>query len=319
MLLIRADSSTDSPQINPIGVTFNYSLGWVDVTTSTFGVTLTPVKQSTYVEGTPWSLLVRFDQSARANITQITPGWGLGIYDYASWVLLPSSSPFNDMHFTVHSAGQMNLEDTVDKLAVPNVFMIIGDTSPKPSSKVYNLYQNHDYYIENVNLAQLPKTAFGAWESLSDTNAESINVGQGHESASFGEHAGSVLPSNVEFDVIKDGEDDAISSSATSSENDATPTATSSTVNEEDATVSQREMETILPPVKYIPGDPDYDPNMDPLGTLYAAPIIGPILVNIVLFIGLAVHAAATFRRYQYRRVYKMSLLQANAGNMPHA
>ncbi|KAJ1768508.1 hypothetical protein LPJ74_004828 [Coemansia sp. RSA 1843] len=320
-LSIRADSSTDPPVFNPIGITFNYTLGWVDVTTSTFGVSLLPVKQSTYVEGTPWSLLIRYDPSARANITQLSPGWGLGIYDYASWVLLPSSAPYNDIYFTVHSTGQMNLEDTVEKLAVPAALMLIGDASPKPSSEGYKLYQDHDYFIENVNMAQLPKAAFGAWTSLADTNAEAMNIAQASTSTDFVDmHSDSILPSGVEFDMVKDGGDSTTSLPTTDTESEAVvPTFTLDNASDEDAKVAPQDMETLLPPVKYIAGDPDYDPDIDPIGTIYGAPLIGPILVNIILGIGLAVHIAATIRRYQYRRMYKMSLLQAKSGTTPYA
>ncbi|KAJ2559168.1 hypothetical protein EV175_000466 [Coemansia sp. RSA 1933] len=278
------------------------------------------LKRSTYVEGTPWSLLIRYDSSAHANITQLSPGWGLGIYDYASWVLLPSSAPFNNMYFTVHSTGQMNLEDTVEKLTVPVALMIIGDASPKPSSEGYKLYQDHDYFIENVNLAQLPKATFGPWDSLTDTNAESMNIAQDLASNNFVDmQPDSVLPSNAEFDVIMSGDDTNMSPTLdTVSDATPTPTPTSENAKQNDATLPKDgSMETLLPPVKYIAGDPDYDPDFDPIGTKYGAPIIGPILVNVILGIGLAVHIVATARRYQYRRMYKMSLLQANSRNAP--
>ncbi|KAJ2393868.1 hypothetical protein GGI23_004918, partial [Coemansia sp. RSA 2559] len=319
-LKLRADSSTGSSAFNPIGITFNYTLGWVDVTTSTFGVSLLPVKHSTYVDGSPWSLLLRYDSSEHANITQISPGWGLGIYDYASWVLLPSSTPFNDMYFTVHSTGQMNLEDTVKKLAVPVALMVIGDSSPKPSSEGYKLYQDHDYYIENVNLAQLPKAAFGAWTSLTDTKAESMNIAQVSESTNFVDmQTASILPSDAEFNVIMNGASAIMPSPTADIESGTAPSPTLASIKDEDATGSAKQMETLLPPVKYIAGDPDYDPDLDPIGTMYGAPIIGPVLVNAILGIGLTVHIAATIRRYQYRRMYKMSLLRANSGNRPYA
>ncbi|KAI9502821.1 hypothetical protein BX070DRAFT_225651, partial [Coemansia spiralis] len=318
--MVAADDSSDSVDpstINPMGLTFNYQLGWVDVTSSTFGVTIQAVKHSTYVDGTPWSLLIRFDPSARANITEISDGWGLGVYDYSSWVLLPSKSLFEPMYFTVHSTGQMNLENTVMKLAVPTKFILIADSTPKPSSNGYKLIEDRDYYINTGNLAELPKSAYGAWRSLVNTNAELIlNVTEEPSSTVdlVSAQSGSVLPSNANFNVIINGVELASATLSNGSEASSTQTPADYAKEAGAAGSNTNTMETLLPPVKYIKGNPDYDPDMDPIGTVYGAPLIGPILVNIVLGIGFIVHVAGTIRRYQYRHMYQTSLLQANTG-----
>ncbi|KAJ2797381.1 hypothetical protein H4R20_005206, partial [Coemansia guatemalensis] len=148
--------------INPLGITFDYKLAWVDVEESSFGVSLQATAQPTYTKDADWSLLIRFVRDAEANITAISSGWGLGIYDYASWAILPGKDPFGVLRFTVRSSGQMSVENTVVKLAEPATLVLVPKSEPSADSKGYTLIKGRDYTINNgVNLAELPKAAFG--------------------------------------------------------------------------------------------------------------------------------------------------------------
>ncbi|KAJ2886357.1 hypothetical protein H4R27_000721 [Coemansia aciculifera] len=299
------DDGTDTPQmrVNPLGVTFDYKLAWVNVQSSTFGVSMQATRQPTYVNGTLWSLLLRFDPSAKANIVQITDGWGLGIYDYSSWAFLPSKNPFDTMYFTVHSSGQMNLEDTVVKLAEPTSFFLVSSAGSSFSSG-FDLRKDSDYTINRgVNLAEIPKAPFGSWLSLSRVPPESLMT-----------FAPSPMPtedvtasSGGDISVIKTG-DATLASSTTTPTLSPTPT---STVSEGNAASS-----AVLPPAKYIPGDANYDKSVDPFGTELAGPRTGLYLVSAILGIGILAHAVGTIRRFQYKRQYHLSVRHSKAGSL---
>ncbi|KAJ2102010.1 hypothetical protein GGI09_001446 [Coemansia sp. S100] len=301
------DVDTGTPQIrvNPLGVTFDYKLAWVNVQSSSFGVSMQAKPQPTFVNGTQWSLLLRFDPSAKANIVQITDGWGLGIYDYSSWAFLPSKNPFDTMYFTVHSSGQMNLEDTVVKLAEPTSFFLVSSAGPSFSSG-FDLRKDSDYTINRgVNLAEIPKAPFGSWLSLSRVPPESLMT----FAPSPKPTEDATASTGGDISVIKTG--DATRASPTS-----TPTLTSnstptSTVSEGDAASS-----TVLPPAKYIPGDPNYDKSVDPLGTELAGPRTGLYLVSAILGVGILAHAVGTIRRFQYKRQYHLSVRHSKAGSL---
>ncbi|KAJ2748004.1 hypothetical protein GGI20_000091 [Coemansia sp. BCRC 34301] len=293
-------------KINPMGVTFDYKLAWVNVQTSTFGVSMQAKAQPTY-NGTAWSLLLRYDPSAMANIVQISDGWGLGIYDHSSWALFPSKDPFGTMYFTVHSSGQMSLEDTVLKLAEPASFFLVSSAGNSFSSG-FELRKDSDYTInQSVNLAKIPKEPFGSWLSLS-------RVPPGSLMTFAPSHRPTETPTannSGAISVIKTG--DATVASPTSTETfSPTPTPTSTdTSSAVDAASS-----TILPPAKYIPGDANYDRSVNPLGTELAGPKTGLYLVSTILGIGIIAHALGTIRRYQYRRQYHLSVSRSKAGSL---
>ncbi|KAJ2551832.1 hypothetical protein GGH95_005863 [Coemansia sp. RSA 1836] len=289
--------------VNPLGVTFDYKLAWVNVQSSTFGVSMKAKAQPTFVNGTAWSLLLRYDSSARANIVQITDGWGLGIYDHASWALMPSKDPFDTMHFTVHSSGKMSLEDSVVKLAEPTSFFLVSSVDRTPLSG-FELRKGSDYTInQDVNLAQIPKAPFGSWLSLSAVPPESLmTFAPSHQPTETPTTNSSGIMS-----VIKTG--DATPASPTS-----TPTlrpAPTSTGSEGNAASS-----TVLPPAKYIPGDANYDKSVDPLGTQLVGPQTGLYLVSTILGIGILAHALGTIRRFQYKRRYHLSVSRSKAGSL---
>ncbi|KAJ2493854.1 hypothetical protein IWW37_000240 [Coemansia sp. RSA 2050] len=291
-------------QTNPVGVTFDYKLAWVDVQSSTFGVSMQVTAQPTYVNGTKWSLLLRYDPSAKANIIRVTDGWGLGIYDYSSWAFLPSKDPFDIMYFTVHSSGQMNLEDTVVKLAEPTYFFLALPTGSGSSfSSGYELKKGSDYTINRgVNLAEIPKAPFGAWLSLS-----SVPPGARITFAPSAQPTKTAAATSGNISVIKTG--DATPPSPTSTPtSSATPTGTAT---DDDAVSS-----TVLPPAKYIPGDPDYDRSVNPIGTQLTGSHIGLYLVSVILGIGILAHALGTICRFQYKRQYHLSVRHSKAGSL---
>ncbi|KAJ1821196.1 hypothetical protein LPJ60_002764 [Coemansia sp. RSA 2675] len=297
--------STRQIQANPVGVTFDYKLAWVDVQSSTFGVSMQVNAQPTYINGTKWSLLIRYDPSAKANIIQVTDGWGLGIYDYSSWAFLPSKDPFNIMYFTVHSSGQMNLEDTVLKLAEPTYFFLALSTGSGSSfSSGYELKKDLDYTINRgVNFAEIPKARFGPWLSLSNVPPEArITFAPSAQPTKTG------AATSGDISVIRTG--DATPLSPTSTPTSSTKP-TSTATDDGDAASS-----TVLPPAKYIPGDPNYDRSVNPIGTQLTGSHIGLYLVSAILGIGILAHALGTIRRFQYKRQYHLSVRHSKAGSL---
>ncbi|KAJ2892612.1 hypothetical protein GGI21_005570 [Coemansia aciculifera] len=107
--------------------------------------------------------------------------------------------------------------------------------------------------------------------------------------------------------LIKTG-DATLASPSSSPTSSPTPTPTQN--NSGDAS------STVLPPVKYIPGDANYDLSVDPLGTQLVGSHIGLYLVSTILGIGILAHALGTIRRFQYKRQYHLSVSRSNAGSM---
>ncbi|KAJ2852599.1 hypothetical protein IWW36_000228 [Coemansia brasiliensis] len=307
-LVLAADGSTI---INPLGITFAYNLAWVSVESSTFGVSLKASPQSTYQPDTKWSLLLRFAPDAQANITAISKGWGLGIYDYASWALLPSKKPFEPMQFTVTTSAKMDLENTVTNFAEPKTLILVPEAKPNKDSLGYTLIKNNDYTVNaGVNLAEIPKDPYGEWESLVDINSESVLDVTGDptpsssiqtQSSTLQESSPSPEPSST--DAPNSDSSEALKEMSTASDELSSETHVSVSI------------ETVLPPFKFVKGDPNYDPSTDPIGTMLGAPKIGLYLVNSILGIGVIAHILGTIRRYQYRREYQLSMMQSKNGN----
>ncbi|KAJ2378108.1 hypothetical protein IW150_000988 [Coemansia sp. RSA 2607] len=298
MCMQGAYAQTDA--LDP-GVTFEYKIGWVDVESSTFGVSLLPKKKDNYVDrGNTWGLMLRYDPNAMANITQMSAGWGLTYYDYTSWILGASSTPFKTMYFIVHSSGQMSLENTVLQLTTPEqLYFVPNNTSSGNLQEltVIPLTIDVDYTINSgVNLAQNPKTATGPWIGLEDTRAE-----EKLSTASNAPNQASPTQASdeKEVNVIK-----------TADAPDATPTDSTlaSDSSKESTATTDPTKATILPPVKFIKGDPNYDPDVDVIGTVLAAPKTGLYLTSAILGIGLIAHAAGSYKRFQYQREYRLAV-----------
>ncbi|KAJ2455328.1 hypothetical protein EV183_000864 [Coemansia sp. RSA 2336] len=306
-LALAADGSTT---INPLGITFAYNLAWVSVESSTFGVSLTASPQSTYQPGTEWSLLLRFAPDARANITAISKGWGLGIYDYASWALLPSKKPFEPMEFTVTTSAKMDLENTVTNFAEPKTLILVPEAQPNKDSLGYTLIKNNDYTVNaGVNLAEIPKEPYGEWESLVDINSESVVDVTGDPTPSSSTPTqSSTLPDST-------SSPEPSPTDAHSSDPDEALKEISTAGDESSETHASMSIETVLPPFKFVKGDPNYDASTDPIGTMLGAPKIGLYLVNSILGVGVIAHILGTIRRYQYRREYQLSVMQSKSGN----
>ncbi|KAI8324639.1 hypothetical protein GQ54DRAFT_302446 [Martensiomyces pterosporus] len=313
--------------INPGDISFDYKLAWVDVQSSTFGVSMKATAQSSFDSSAPWSLLIRYDKTANANITQITSGWGLGIYDYSSWALMPSTTPFDPLYFTVHSSGQMDLENTVVKLAEPTSIILVPSAVPSSRSLGYTLMKDQTYTINaNVNLAQIPKKAFGPWLSLANTNAESIpNVSQntasqqssgGGASSSAPQSSSPAQTSSGNLSILKTGNapfPQATPTDSGSAQSSAQPGPTDTTKVPETNKTSPI-LTTHLPQPKFVKGDANYDLSIDPLGTQLVGPRIGLYLVSSILGVGLVAHIAGTIRRYQFRFQYTRSVERSKAG-----
>ncbi|KAJ2079267.1 hypothetical protein H4R24_003897 [Coemansia sp. RSA 988] len=298
-MVLGADNQPTT--INPLGITFDYRLAWVDVKESSFGVSLQATAQSTYTEGADWSLLIRFAPDAQANITAISSGWGLGIYDYASWAILPGKDPFGILRFTVRSSGQMSVENTVVKLAEPATLVLVPNSVPSAESKGYTLIKGRDYTInKGVNLAELPKTASGDWRDLVDANSETVL-----------DIASRPTPTAADDDNSSAAADPSMS--GTQDTHASEPTQGRHAGDEESSSPAGATV-TVLAPVRYIKGDPNYDLDADPIGTVLAAPRIGLYLVNSILGIGLIAHLLGSIRRLQYKRQYHMSVMQSKTG-----
>ncbi|KAJ2176789.1 hypothetical protein IWW43_002325 [Coemansia sp. RSA 1935] len=313
-LAINPALGADEAIINPLGITFEYKLSWVNVESSTFGVSLLATKQSTFKEDTEWSLLMRYAPDAQANITAISNGWGLGVYDYASWALLPGKSPFEAMHMTLHTSGHMSLEDTVVRHAEPQTLVLVPEAKPSKDFIGYTLIKNRDFTVNTgVNLAEIPKDAYGSWLLLKDTNVESILDITAEPSSSSTKPTPTPTKSSVS---------ESTSASATSSFSVdinmgivVLPTSDSEIEDGEKGAHAGTTV-TVLPPVKYIKGDPNYDPDVNPIGTMLGAPKIGLYLVNTILGVGVIAHILGTIRRYQYRRQFQMSVMRSKNNSL---
>ncbi|KAJ1965719.1 hypothetical protein GGI12_000580, partial [Dipsacomyces acuminosporus] len=166
---------TCAASVTPADISFDYKLAWVDVESSTFGVSLQASPKPSYDSSSEWSLILRYNENAKATIAQISDGWKLGIVDHASWALMPGSAPFDPLFLTVHSSGQMNLEDTVVKLAEPAHIYLVPTAVPVRSTSTYLLKNGEDFQVNSgVNLAQIPKKAYGPWLSLRSASATNI-------------------------------------------------------------------------------------------------------------------------------------------------
>ncbi|KAJ2825699.1 hypothetical protein FBU31_003638, partial [Coemansia sp. 'formosensis'] len=154
-----------------------------------------------------------------------------------------------------------------------------------------------------VNLAEIPKAAFGSWLSLSRVPPESLMT----FAPSAKPTGDAAATTGGDISMIKSG--DATAASPTSNPT-SSPTPTS-TVREGDDASS-----TVLPPAKYIPGDPNYDRSVDPLGTELAGPRTGLYLVSAILGVGILAHAVGTVRRFQYKRQYHLSVRHNKAGSL---
>ncbi|KAJ1833070.1 hypothetical protein LPJ63_003041 [Coemansia sp. RSA 2711] len=318
---LGADSS---PTINPLGITFDYKLAWINVEESTFGVKMQATAHgttSTDPDPADWSLLLRYAPDAQANITAVSKGWGLGVYDYASWALLPSKTPYDYMYFTVHTSGDMSLEDTVVNHAEPKTLILVPESRPNQDSTGYSLIKDRDYTINaGVNLAEIPKDAFGNWLSLVDTNAESV-LDVAREPGSSSDTHSSPTSSVASSSSAGSGITliNAVAEIPTQSGIDIespSPSPSEKVSNDGNGKGENADAaETVLPPVKFIKGDPNYDPTTDPIGTMLGAPKIGLYLVNSILGVGVVAHLLGTVRRYQYRRQYQMSVKRSTSGH----
>ncbi|KAJ2719735.1 mRNA decay protein [Coemansia sp. Benny D115] len=286
---VHAQQPSDAGVVTDLGVKFTYTVSWVHVEDGTFGAVIQAVKKPTYVDGTPWSLLIRYDASAAAQITNASDDWGLGIYDSASWVFVPKDNPFVPLYITVKTSGKLDLEDTVRRLAVPEIFFYVASNDFEHMEMGYTLTKDNDYTITTVNYSQLSKEIFGQWVGLPRTDAKVVVKEKGG-TESQAETASSSKPKPSATDSDSD-------SSAASESSSATPTQSTDTSS----------TATVLPPVKFIKGDPNYDPNVDVLGTVLAAPKTGLYLTSTIIGIGLLAHAVGTYTRYQYQRQYNMS------------
>ncbi|KAJ2617607.1 hypothetical protein H4S08_000248 [Coemansia sp. RSA 1365] len=305
MALCAEDQPTT---INPLGITFDYRLAWVDVEESSFGVSLQATAQSTHKKDVHWSLLIRFAPDAQANITAVSSGWGLGIYDYASWAILPGKDPFGILRFTVRSSGQMGPENTAAKLAEPVKLILVPKSVPSVDSKGYTLIKGRDYTInKGVNLDKIPKAAFGDWLELVGTASESVlDIGRTPTPTATDDDNSSP---NADLSIVVTGDaQDSLSPEATQARN-------ADGSDAEESNDPPRATVTVLAPVRYIKGDPNYDPDADPIGTVLAAPRIGLYLVNSILGIGLVAHVIGSIRRLQYRRQYHMSVKQSKTSD----
>ncbi|KAJ2010959.1 mRNA decay protein, partial [Coemansia sp. S85] len=195
--------------------------------------------------------------------------------------------------------GQMNLEDTVLKLAEPTYFFLALSTGSGSSfSSGYELKKDLDYTINRgVNFAEIPKARFGPWLSLSNVPPEArITFAPSAQPTKTG------AATSGDISVIRTG--DATPLSPTSTPTSSTKP-TSTATDDGDAASS-----TVLPPAKYIPGDPNYDRSVNPIGTQLTGSHIGLYLVSAILGIGILAHALGTIRRFQYKRQYHLSALQ---------
>ncbi|KAJ1723768.1 hypothetical protein LPJ53_001936 [Coemansia erecta] len=305
MCMRGAYAQTDA--LDP-GVTFEYKIGWVDVETSTFGVSLLPKKKDNYVDrGNVWGLMLRYDPNAMANITQMSSGWGLTYYDYTSWILGASSTPFKTMYFIVHSSGQMSLENTVLQLTTPEqLYFVPNNTSSGNLQEltVIPLTKGVDYTINNeVNLSENPKSATGPWIGLEDTQAEAKLSTVTNPSD---QTSPTQTSADKEVNVIKTADAPAAAATDLTSPSDSTEAST---------TTSDPTKATVLPPVKFIKGDPNYDPDVDVLGTVLAAPKTGLYLTSAIIGIGLIAHAAGSYKRFQYQREYRLSVQRTKSSH----
>ncbi|PIA14674.1 hypothetical protein COEREDRAFT_10101 [Coemansia reversa NRRL 1564] len=294
--------------INPLGITFDYRLAWVDVEESSFGVSLQATAQSTHTKDVDWSLLIRFAPDAQANITAISSGWGLGIYDYASWAILPGREPFGILRFTVRSSGQMSSENMVVKLAEPVKLILVPNSVPSVDSKGYTLIKHRDYTInKEVNIDKIPKAAFGDWLELVGTTSDSVLDIARTPTPTITDDSNSSPSADLSIVVTGDTQD-SLSPEATQGRN-------ADGSDEEESSNPPKATVTVLAPVRYIKGDPNYDPDADPIGTVLAAPRIGLYLVNSILGIGLVAHVVGSIRRMQYRRQYHMSVMKSKTSD----
>ncbi|KAJ1645496.1 hypothetical protein LPJ64_002931 [Coemansia asiatica] len=300
--LCMQGANAQSDNEEPV-VTLDYKLGWVNVESATFGVSILPKPRPNYADGSSWSIWIRYDSTAYANITKISSGWGLGFYDYSSWVLVPDSDLLKTMYFVVHSSGQMNDEETIKQLAIPqSIFYVFSNDFSKVNSGI-PLTVGDGYTVnEGVNLAEIPKSSYGPWNSLEVTKAEPVLRSDANESAEQASQSQSVdNKSNTAVTASLDEPLPAPSASA------SLPDSAEATA----VTTSPSSLETVLPPVKFIKGDPNYDPNIDVIGTMLAAPKTGLYLTSIILGIGIIVHAIGTYQRFQYQREYRLSVQQS--------
>ncbi|KAJ2712955.1 hypothetical protein H4R19_002491, partial [Coemansia spiralis] len=124
LMLMCSLAADTPPSINPLGITFDYKLAWIDAATSTYGAILQATRQPTFTSGTEWSLLIRYAPDAQVNVSALSPGWGLGSYDHASWLLLPAPAPFEPLRLTIHSSSNMALETDIANHAVPTSLIL---------------------------------------------------------------------------------------------------------------------------------------------------------------------------------------------------
>lgn len=281
----------DHSSINPIGVTFEYKLAWVDVKSSTFGVSVQAAAHSQKAKDTNWILLLRYDKETQANVTKISSGWELDTYDYASWMFIPGDKPYDQLYFTARSGAKMNTEDTVRKYAEPAqvYLMFVNQGSSTEDMAAYVLRKGSDYTLnQGVNLSEIPNKAFGPWLSLPDPVADtSLDETVSRTVKDGGNGVNAATPSTQHINVA------------------TTPTST---------TASSKDMPTVIAPAKYIPGNPNYDKNTDPLGTMLAAPRTGLYLTSVILGIGILAHIAGTIHRFRFKRQFHNSVGRSKAG-----
>ncbi|KAJ1955005.1 hypothetical protein EC988_002122 [Linderina pennispora] len=164
------------------------------------------------------------------------------------------------------------------------------------------MHKGSDYTVnQGVNLAEVPKAAFGPWETLPRVGSLVDLKTTAEETKATPETAKASKTSKDE------------TATATAKETAGTETPDSND-RPKAAQETNNTSETYLPPLKYIKGDPNYDVETNPLGTQLAAPLTGLYLVSAILGVGIIAHALGTARRYAFRRQYFQSLKQSKAG-----
>ncbi|KAJ1921577.1 hypothetical protein H4219_000615 [Mycoemilia scoparia] len=289
------------PQNNNFGVAFQYKLAWVNVQTSKFGVELTPNYAPNSPQPTAWSLSMTFPQSARTTLE--TAGsdvnrWDLQTRDGQVWVASPMDTMPNNLYMTGTTTGQMDLEDTIKELAIPQQLVLyprnmIGDTSV-----AYVLKLGTDYTVdEGINLAQIPTEPFGPW------------IPQPKESI--------VIPSAV---AASASESDASTTSLSSSQSESSASEFSdetgvSSADSPDKNEVGKQSDSNA--VKFIKGDPDYDKSVNPLARQFAAPLTGLYLFCTVAGIGILSYIVGTAIRLRYKYSYQQLLKKMTANYPP--
>ncbi|KAJ1798870.1 hypothetical protein LPJ56_006719, partial [Coemansia sp. RSA 2599] len=228
-----------SDEIDP-KMTFDYKVGWVNKESSTFGVSILAIKKPDFVDGSPWSIMVRYGEDVRANITSITNGWGHAYFDPSSSVFVPNSEPFTTMYYVVYSSGQMTDDESVRKLTTPVSILYFHTTDFSKATFSVPLNANEHYSVnDGVILDQIPNASYGPWKNLRQISSE--------KAAMPGLQESSAAPSQSQS-VDEDAD-----RAATTSLEERPPASSSTSLPDsaESPTASKvpSSLETVLPPV----------------------------------------------------------------------